>query len=551
MTAHPHRTVLRGGTVIDGTGAPGRRADLEIDGDRVGAIGEVAARHGDTVVDCRDRLVMPGFVDAHAHADGAVFRPDVQLALLRQGVTTVVGGQDGVSYAPGDGVWATGYFAAINGAHPTFRGGGVADLLRTYDGTTPLNVGYLVPAGTVRHEVMGMDPGRADAAQLARMRQLVTDGLAAGALGISTGLDYVPGIFADTAELAALCAPVAAAGALYVTHMRGGYEANTAAGLREVVEICSGGDLHPGVRGHVSHLHVDAADAQRLLAQATAAGADLTFDMYPYTRGCTLVAMAVLPPEYSALDVDDAVARLSDAAERARLRAEWFPTVAGKPSLGPEWPSMIRIGHTPAPEWAWACGLTLAEVAQRRGATVEDATLDLLVAGRLAVNAVMAVRDERPVDNLARLFAHPGHTGGSDGIYIGEVPHPRGWGTFARFLGTYVGRAFSWEEAAVHLAARPAARFGISGRGILRPGAVADVAIIDPRTVTDAATYEDPRALAVGIDDVFVSGARVLADGALTHVSAGRGLRRSGSPAALALEDPARDSDDTTSHDLR
>ncbi|WP_203579707.1 N-acyl-D-amino-acid deacylase family protein [Microbacterium hibisci] len=530
MTPHPDRTVLRGGTVIDGTGAVGRRADLEIVDDRIGRIGEVDARDGDAVVDCARRLVMPGFIDAHSHADGAVFDADVQLALLRQGITTVIGGQDGVSYAPGDGVWASRYFAAINGPHPTYTGGGVAELLRTYDETTPVNVGYLVPAGTVRHEVMGMQLGRADAAQLARMQRLVAEGLEAGALGLSTGLDYVPGIFADTEELAHLCAPVAAAGALYATHMRGGYETNTAAGLREVVAICAPGKPHGGVRGHISHLHVDAADAERLLTEAAASGADLSFDMYPYTRGCTLVSMAVLPPEYSALDVDTALARLADPAERARLRAEWFPTVADKPSLGPGWPSMIRVGHTPAADWAWAPGLTLHEIAGRRGTSVEDATLDLLIAGRLEVNAVMAVSDERPIDNLARLFAHPAHTGGSDGIFVGAVPHPRAWGAFARFLGTYVGRSFSWEQAAVHLSSRTADRFGLADRSILRTGAVADVAVIDPATVTDAAGYESPRRPADGIDDVFVNGGHVLRGGALTGVVTGRGLRRSPSP---------------------
>ncbi|MFF2484928.1 amidohydrolase family protein [Microbacterium sp. NPDC058062] len=527
MTAHPDRTVLRGGRVVDGTGGDSREADVEIVGDRIGVIGDIPAREGDDVVDCRGRLVMPGFIDAHAHADGAVFRSDVQLALLRQGVTTVIGGQDGVSYAPGDGIWASRYFAAINGAHPTYAGGGVAELLRTYDKTTPLNVGYLVPAGTVRHEVMGMATGRADAAQLTRMQRLVADGLDAGALGLSTGLDYVPGIFADTDELARVCAPVAAAGGLYVTHMRGGYETNTAAGLEEVVAICAAGDAHDGVRGHVSHLHVDADDAGLLLAEAAASGADLSFDMYPYTRGCTLVSMAVLPPEYSALDVDEAITRLSAPAERARLRDEWFATVAHKPSLGPDWPSMIRVGHTPAEDWSWAPGRTLAEIAARRQTSVEEATLDLLVAGRMEVHAVMAVRDERPVENLAQLFAHPGHTGGSDGIFIGAVPHPRAWGAFGRFLGTYVGRSFTWEGAAVHLSARTAERFGLADHGILRPGAAADIAIVDPATVTDAATYDDPQQPARGIDDVFVNGTHVLRGGQLTGALAGRGLRRS------------------------
>jgi len=252
--------------------------------------------------------------------------------------------------------------------------------------------------------------------------------------------------------------------------------------------------------------------------------------MYPYTRGCTLVSMAVLPPEYSALAVDEALARLADPAERTRLRGEWFPRVADKPSLGPDWPAMIRVGHTPAADWAWAPGLTIAQIARERGTDVVDATLDLLVAGRLEVNAVMAVRDERPVENLARLFAHDAFTGGSDGIFVGAVPHPRAAGSFARLLGTYVGRSFDWEGAAVHLAARTAERFGLAGRGVIRPGAAADIAIVDPLAASDAATYDDPRALARGIHDVFVGGVRVLRDGMLTGALAGRGLRRSPIP---------------------
>lgn len=520
------RVVVRGGAVVDGTGAEPRRGDVAIEGGVITAIGEVEALPGDDVLDATGRLVLPGLIDAHSHADGAVFRPDVQLALLRQGVTTVICGQDGVSYAPGDGAWASRYFAAINGPHPTFSGGSVADLLATYEGTTPLGVGYLVPAGTVRHEVMGMDAGSPTAAQLAQMAGRVAAGLSHGALGLSTGLDYVPGIFADARELAALCAPVAAAGGLYVTHMRGGYETNSAAGLDEIAEICR----LSGVRAHVSHFHVDATDGIRLFDQLAATGADVSFDMYPYTRGCTLVAMALLPPEYSALDVTDTLARLYDPAERARLRREWFPTIADKPSLGPEWPTMVTIAHAPAtPD---AAGLTLAAEAQRRGVDVIDATCDLLIDNTLEVSAVMAVRDERPTENLARLFAHPAHTGGSDGIFIGAAPHPRGWGTFARFLGLYTreGAAYSWGEAARHLAGHPAERFGLGDRGILSPGRRADLILVDPATVADTATYAEPTSLAVGIEDVLVAGVRVLAGGALTGATPGAAARPSKAP---------------------
>ncbi|MCT9820364.1 amidohydrolase family protein [Microbacterium sp. W1N] len=533
------RIVIHGGDVADGLGDAVRRADVLVDRGRIVEVGAVRAAPGDTVIDAAGRIVLPGFVDAHSHVDGAVFRPEVQRALLRQGVTTAIAGQDGVSYAPGDGVWASQYFAAINGPHPTYRGGGVAALLAGYDGALPLDVGYLVPAGTVRHEVMGMRPGAATPAEIAAMQQLVAAGLAEGALGLSSGLDYVPGIFADAGELAALCAPVAAVGGLYVTHMRGGYETNTAAGLAEVAEI----HRRSGVRTHVSHFHVAAADGIRLIDELLAAGVDVGFDMYPYTRGCTILAMAVLPPAYSALPVAAAVARLSDAVERERLRRDWFPTVAHKPSLGARWPEMIRIAHAPATPGA--AGRTLADLAAHAGGDpgatgdVVAATLDLLVANRLEVSAVMAVRDERPVADLARLFSHPAHTGGSDGIFIGEAPHPRAWGTFARFLGTYVREvaAYSWQDAARHLAARPAARFGLHDRGIIAPGRRADLLLVDPASVRDAATYAHPTAPAVGIDDVLVAGVPVLAGGELTGARPGGAARR----APAAPVDPTRD----------
>lgn len=520
------RIVLRGGDVVDGTGSPPSRADVATRGGRVEHIGDVALRPGDTVIDATGRLVLPGLIDAHSHADAAVFRADVQLALLRQGITTIIAGQDGVSYAPGDGVWASAYFAAINGPHPSYRGPRVADLLAGYERTVPLDVGYLVPAGTVRHEVMGMDAGAAAPAALARMQRLVADGLADGALGLSTGLDYVPGLFADAGEIAALCAPVSAADGLYVTHLRGGYETNSAAGLDEVAEICR----RSGVRAHVSHFHVASALGIPLIDALIDRGVDVSFDMYPYTRGCTLAAMALLPPEYSTLDVAAAVARLGDPDERRRLRATWFPTIAANPSLGPQWPTMIRVAHAPGREDA--AGRDLAQLAAATGTDVIDAVLDLLADCRLEVSAVMAVRDERPVTDLARLFAHGAHTAGSDGIYIGTHPHPRGWGTFARLLGRYTrdGHAYTWPMAAQHLAARTAARFGLHDRGVLAPGRRADVIVVDPHTVADTATYDDPATPAVGIDDVLVAGVPVLAGGQLTGALPGMPARRARPP---------------------
>ncbi|HEY5221475.1 MAG TPA: amidohydrolase family protein [Microbacteriaceae bacterium] len=526
------RVVLSGGTIVDHTGM--RRADVATDGHTIAEVGDVVARPDDHVIDCRGRFVLPGFVDAHSHADGLMTDDAVQRSLLKQGVTSVIAGQDGVSFAPGDGAYASEYFAAINGEHPTYSGCGVAEFLSAVDGRSRLNGAYLVPAGTVRWEVCGRSSSSASAAQREAMASLVEQGMRDGAVGLSTGLDYVPGIFADADEIAALCEPVARAGGVYVTHMRGGYEANSAAGVEEISRIAEA----CGVRIHISHFHADAQIVHQQLDVLRRAGVDATFDAYPYTRGCTLLGMPLLPPELSALPVATVVRLLGEPSERLRLRRDWFPNVARNASLGPEWPTMITLAHIAAPEFGWAHGHTIADAATRAGTDAIDFVLDVLAASRLQVNAVMAVRHERSVEELARIFSHPQHMGGSDGIFIGAHPHPRSRGTFARYLREYVRETgtWSWPDAAQHLSAAPASRFALGGRGEVAPGWVADLIVVDPHTVGDTATYREPLQDAVGIDDVLVAGVPVLADGALEDSAVadsalvggypGRGLRR-------------------------
>ena len=516
------RLVMRGGTVVDGEGM--RRADVAVEGKTVSAVGDLIAGPDDHVIDCRGRYVLPGFVDAHSHADGLMEDESVQRSLLRQGVTTVIAGQDGISYAPGDGAYAREYFAAINGEHPSYSGGGVAEYLAAADGRSRLNFAYLVPAGTVRWEVCGRSKAPADDAQRAAMVALVDEGMREGAVGLSTGLDYVPGVFATADEIAALCAPVARAGGIYVTHMRGGYEANSAAGIDEIARISAAS----GARIHISHFHAQAHIVHDQLDALRHAGVDATFDAYPYTRGCTLLGMPLLPPELSVRPAETVVEVITDPAERGRLRRDWFPAVERNASLGPEWPSMITLAHVAAPEFAWAHGLTLEDAAAQAGTDAVDLALDVLAASRLQVNAVMAVRYERPVTELARIFSHPGHMGGSDGIFIGAHPHPRARGTFARYLREYVRETqeWSWPDAASHLSTAPVTRFGLGRRGRVAAGWVADLIVVDAATVADTATYSEPLGEAVGIDDVLVAGESVLANGALVDSTPGRGLRR-------------------------
>jgi N-acyl-D-amino-acid deacylase len=522
------RIVLRGGSVVTRDGRV--RADVAVEAGAITGVGVVAAHAGDRVIDATGRLVLPGFIDAHSHADGLLADPAVQRTLLRQGVTTIIAGQDGVSYAPGSGSYATEYFAAINGPRPAYQGGGVATFLAAVDGVSAINAAYLVPAGTVRFEVCGRDRGPATAARLDRMTALVATGMAEGALGLSTGLDYVPGIFQPAGEIAALCGPVARAGGVYVSHMRGGYEANAAVGVAEIIEIATlttAAAASP-LPVHVSHFHADADIVLAQLARLESAGIDATFDAYPYIRGCTLLGMPLLPPEMSVQPVDDLVRALTDAAARPQLRAMCVARAMQSASLGSDWPHMITLAHLAAPGYAWAHGLTLDVAGRRAGVDPMDLALDALAACRLEASAIMAVRNPRPATELARIFAHPRHMAGSDGIFVGVHPHPRASGTFARYVREYVRElgTWSWPDAVRHLSALPAERFALGRRGTVAAGAVADLAVVDPDAVADTATYENPRRDAVGIDDVFVAGVPVLADGELTGELPGRGLRR-------------------------
>ncbi|OLE24940.1 MAG: N-acyl-D-aspartate/D-glutamate deacylase, partial [Actinobacteria bacterium 13_1_20CM_3_71_11] len=473
--------VLAGGEVLDGTGCAPVRADVGVRDGRVTAVDRLDGAAAAARIDATGCYVAPGFVDAHVHADAAVLDPAVQLALLRQGITTVVLGQDGLSYAPGSPStveFVSRYFGAVNGAHPGFPGGTVADLLTTYDRATAVNTAYLVPHGTVRYEVLGPAPRAAEPDELAAMRRLVEAGLGDGAVGLSSGLEYAPGRYADAAELAYLCAPLGERP--YVTHMRG-YEAQAPVGLAEALEI----GRRAGVGVHVSHLHGPAEVVLPLLDEA------VTFDSYPYLRGSSTLALVTLPDWLPTADLDATAAALRDAAVRDRLRAQWPDEL---------WPriTLACVGH---PDWAWTQGLRLPTAAGRAGLDPAELAVELLLADELRVGCVFDQPPTNTDESVRALLRHPCHLGSSDGIYRGGHPHPRGYGAFARLLARHVRELgdWSWPEAVVHLAGRPAGRFGLTGRGQVRPGYAADLIVLDPATVADRATYDSPQDLADGV----------------------------------------------------
>ena len=512
--------VLRNGWVVDGSGCPPMRADLAVTGDRIEAVGHLPEGTGREEMDVGGCLVLPGLIDAHVHGDALLGDPEVQEAALRQGVTTFVLGQDGVSFAPSDAATATyagEYFAAVNGPTPVeLRDGvSVAELLGWYDGASALNAAYLVPHGTIRYRVLRDAPRPPEAEELAAMRRLVEEGLAEGAVGLSTGLDYLPGRHADAEEIAALCAPVAAAGLPYVTHMRG-YEALADVGVAEVERIAA----LSGVAVHISHYHGPANMLAGLVDGARDRGIDVTFDSYPYRRGCSLLTMLALPPDVQG-SVADTLERLADPLVRRRLDHEWFPVMASTLNR-------LTLAHIPSEAYSWAEGMTLPAAAAEAGTTVGELVCVLLVETGLGTGAIV---EQPPINtdaDVRALLRHPAHMGSSDGIYLGGHPHPRGWGAYARMLGRHT-REFgdwTWAEAGVHLAGHPARRFGLADRGRLVVGAAADVAVLHPAEVIDRAEYAEPRRPAAGVRHVLVNGRWALRDGAVTGVRSGRALRR-------------------------
>ncbi len=502
--------LVRGGVLV---GDEPVRADLRVVGDRIAEIGPDLPVDGADVLDADGLLVLPGFVDAHAHGDAAVLDPDVQAALTHQGVTTVVLGQDGVSFAPspagsGASEYAERYFAAINGSHPTFRGGSVSDLLGTYDRTTTVHTAYLVPHGTLRYAVMGADNRPARPGEVAAMVRLLEQGLDDGARGMSTGLEYAPASSADRDELVALCAVLARRGRPHVSHMRG-YEDRAPAALAELLDLARA----TGVGTHVSHYHGPAGRLGPLVDDALVGGLDLTFDAYPYLRGASILALVALPDSLPLADADRTLALLADPAVRSRL-----------PARDEVWP---RVTLAWVPGLPWAEGLSLLEVAGRLGMTPADAALHLLVTTNLQVGCVFDQPPTNSDESMRALLRHPAHCAGSDGIYGGGHPHPRGWGTFARLLGRHVRELgdWDWPTAARHLSTTAARRFGLDDRGSLDVGRRADLAVVDPATVIDNATYEDPRRLAAGVHAVLVDGVPALRDGRLTGALPGRPVR--------------------------
>jgi N-acyl-D-amino-acid deacylase len=510
--------LVRGGRLIDGTGAPWRYADVGIAGERVVAIGRLGAQEALREINAEGRIVCPGFIDIHSHADVTLLADRWVDLRLRQGITTEVVGQDGLSYAPAGrdrlAEWRR-YLVALNGDFPNVAWDwqSVADLLERYEGRAA-NVVYLVPHGAVRTEVMGWADRPATSGELRTMQGIVQRSLGEGAAGLSTGLTYAPCSHASTEEMVALCRPVAEAGGILAIHLRS-YIGDLAQAIEEAIDI----GRQSGVAVEINHLRMadprtwgQARSVLKQIEQARADGIDVTFDLYPYTMGC-LPLFAMLPSWAQSGGPDAILERLAGGAMRQRITQELA-------AAGIAWP-VFELCHAPGSD---AAGATVAAAAETAGLSVPDFVVRLLEKTELGA-VVMADGGNEAENDL--MLAHPASMVCSDGILLGDHPHPRGYGTFPRVLAQYVREKglLSWETAIAKMTGIPAARLNLSDRGVVRAGGAADLVVLSPEAVTDRATVAAGRVGPAGIETVVVNGHVVVECGTYLGSNFGRVLR--------------------------
>jgi N-acyl-D-amino-acid deacylase len=537
--------LVRGGTVVDGTGSPRRPADVGILGDRILAIddlGAVDARDVAQVIDASRLVIAPGFIDAHGHSDGSLFVDGALISHLRQGFTTQLSGNCGETLAPITDAGRELVELALRPNQLIARWLTFGEYLDAVEAESlGLNVAFLVGHGTIRAAVMGAEAAAATEPERLAMVREVEGALEVGAFGLSSGLIYAPGIHADADELAAVVTAATRRGGVYATHMRNeaaGLFASLAESIGTIRAAREAGAVEP--RLQVSHLKCGgravwgrAAEAIAMLEQARAEDLDVAADQYPYTAAATTLA-TILPPSLLGLGVEECVAALGDHEVRDRVIAEMRRGISGWENVAadPGWAG-IRISYAPShPDWT---GRSLAELAVDLDADPADLAMDALVDDRLDVAVVIECMDEADVEAILGVpwvavctdaeGRQPGHP-----VLDAGRPHPRTYGTAACVLGMHVRErgTLGLETAVAKLSGVPAARLGLRDRGVLREGAFADLVVFDPATVADIATYEHPSRHPIGIEHVIVNGRPAVLAGQETGERTGRLLRRAG-----------------------
>jgi N-acyl-D-amino-acid deacylase len=482
--------VIVNATIIDGTGSPRKAGAVRVRGDEVTDVGDVSPRRGEVILDATGLVLAPGFIDTHSHADRDLRDDSTALGAVSQGITTIVGGQDGGS-PPVLAAW----FAQLDSSPP------------------PVNVASYAGHGAIRERVMGNDFRRqATPAEVDSMAALLRTELASGALGLSTGLEYDPGIYSSTDEVIALARVTAAAGGRYISHIRSEDYAFWKA-IDEIIRI--GREARLPVQ--VSHAKLAMRDLWgkadslvRVLDAARESGVEITADVYPY-----LYWQSTLTVLFPKRDFEN------------REAADFALTQTSTPG------GLLIASYRPNPRYA---GMTVAEIAAERGVDSVTALIDLirdaermrssLPPDSAGVSVESVIGTSMVEEDVATIMRWPHTNFCTDGALTGR--HPRGFGSFPRIMGKYVREdgILSLEEGVHRGTALAAAHMGFRDRGTIAPGMKADLVLFDPTAIIDRATPKTPRAISTGIARVWVNGIEVFADGRATGARAGRALRR-------------------------
>lgn len=521
--------VVENGTVVDGSGDRGFAATVAVRDGRLHVLRDPGEVDAVRRIDAAGHVVAPGFIDLHSHSGLMIFADPLHEPKLRQGVTTEVIGVDGLSYAPipdPDDLAALIRMNAGLDGRPAIDAdwSSVATYLDRLDALRPsLNLAFLVGNSALRIAAVGWDDVEADAAQVGDMRAMLREAMQEGAVGISSGLDYPPGAYATTEELAELTDEAARHGGFYHTHVRYALGDRYLDPFREAIEIGRRAD-GPAHITHFYHRQTFPGGPAPMLAlvdEAREDGLDVTFDTYPYEWASTRL-LIMIPPWVQAGGPVATRERLGDADVRDRIRRELGERgvlFAGRRA----WDD-VRLGAFTNPELLRWESQTLGDVIADRGDDPVDVLCDLLVAEDLRVNQVTPGPWSETLRDFIR---HPVGMIGTDSTFVGAKPSPRTYGSFPRVLGQFVREEalLSLEEAVRSMTSAAADRLGLADRGRIADGLVADLVVFDPERIRSTATYEEPASFPEGIGWVMVAGEVVVEDGAHTGAQPGRVLR--------------------------
>ncbi len=536
--------LITGGRIVDGTGAPWYYGDIGILGDRIAAMGRLAGAAARTRIDATGLVVAPGFIDMLGQSEFDVLVDNRAAAKITQGVTTEVTGE-GTSIGPINDRMLRDLAPLYEHYHVVADWRTLGEYFRRLDERThpAINIASFVGAGGLRDYVIGREDRPAKPAEREQMERLAAQAMEEGALGVSSALQYVPDRFASTDELVALAKVAASHGGIYITHQRS--EGNRIfESLDEVFAIAERAQV-PAEIWHLKTAYKanwgKMPEVLARIAAARARGLDITADIYPYNRASNGLD-ACLPVWAREGGTDRMLARLADPATRERIKKDmddpsatwenqWYGAGGGDGVL---LTSVLNPSLKPYE------GMTLAEIGRKLGKDPRDVVMDFVTADRAQSAIITAIMSEEDVRTALRnplvAIGTDSSARAEDGPLAESKSHPRGWGSFARILGTYVRaeHLLTLEEAVRKFTSRPAARVHVADRGILRPGMAADITIFDPAKIADRSTYDDPSHYSVGVEHVLVNGRPVVSGGRITSERPGRALRGPGYRAATS-----------------